>query len=351
MRRPPRIVVVWLVTGLLLVFPLGALFSVEFTGHLPLSPSPLNTDPGGTSGFYLDLDRNIGVWLGGAGDLRGPGVVYLVIGPDRPFTRAEALAIAGAVEEGARALLADETGNIDPVLEALGLPVLGGLVYNESSRGGGWEWTVSIHCSGLEGVYYSTRVARVEQGPGTVVCRAGDGSPVAVQYRVGEGTVLVVGDSTLFANFLYEEGYGPLPPTRPIAWFLFNAVYEPGYRVVWDNEHYGRTGARIGTAPLTGMAAVAVDALSSLRERVVRAEPWQLMVYGVLAVLPWPLIFFYPGEAPGRGRDPLEEHTAWLLLVEAERAGLEGVGDPRGMDPEKVARRILGVVERGGPVE
>lgn len=348
----PRVVAVVIIALTLVLFVAGASISVETRNYPWLSTSPNNPGEGGSYWFYKDLSTRANVILGGPHTLektRGARL-YLVIGPDKPFTDTEAELIARSVEEGNLTLLvADETSNSRSLLEALGLNVLGETVYNETVHGGGWEWVVKLTC--LNQTIYTTKAVRVRETPGSrVICRYGDGTPAAASYKVGNGTVIVVGDSSIFANFLYRGDYKLLPPSRNVVLMIVGEAGLNGL-VIFDNTHYNYTPSDRGLYYLTGLAGQVASSIDQLRERAESMSGGTLLFLVLAASAPWALIFLYPSRPPGWGKSRLEEHMEWLLSVEASRVGVEAETQRWSLDVNKVARKVLKVAGSGSEPE
>lgn len=284
-----------------------------------MSCSPDNPGPGGTLALLLDLESRHEVEVADSiSQVRGPGLL-LVIGPDKPYTRAEARLIAGLVRSGRLNLLvADETNNSALLLEELGIQPVDGVVTNRSGVG---DWIYIVHMSCWDHVIPSALSARLPPS-GEILCKyTEDGSPAAEIHRVGKGLVLVVGDSSIFANYLYN-GYDGLPPTRDVALRLIETALGGKDRIIFDNSHYNyqETPTLEPSAVLSGILLTVVEGLQSLANQ--HASPYWLLAGLLAAALPWPAILLYPSREPEPWRDPLEEHEKTLLEVEAARLGL-----------------------------
>lgn len=349
MIRIPRSITATIISLTLALFVVGAAVSVETRNYPWLSTSPSNTGEGGSYWFYRDLSLNYNVVIGNPYTIpeKDGRILYLVIGPDKPFKEEEAKIIAGRVENGSATLfIADETNNTARLLEALGLRAIGSTIYNGTVRGGGWEWVVSLSC--FNETTYTTKAVRVNPGDsGRILCRYGDGSPAAVVYRVGNGTVVVVGDSSIFANFLYRGDYKMLPSTRKIALMLVDAFASGRSVIVFDSSHYAFQPGSRGLYYLSGLAGQVSYSLSSLAEKVRFTSRITLLLIVLSASAPWAVILILPSQPPPRKKTRLEAHEEWLLSVEASRIGVEVEGGGEGVDPVRVAKRILKVARSG----
>ena len=292
--------------------------------------------------FIEDLEKRYNVVLGNASTLERleEKATYMVIGPDTPFNDYEIETIVKLVREGRLNLLvADETSNTRRLLESLGLPSMYGTVYNETVRGGGWEFMVRITCNGYKA--WASMAVRVPRGPGgEEVCSYKNEGPAAVLYNINGSKVLIAGDSSIFANYLYN-GYDGLEPSRNVALFLARLVADDsrGEPVIVDNSHYFYKTKTRGAYPLTGLWASLASSLDSLESKARGLSPLILALVLVAASVPWPLILLTPWNRPRRGSTPLREATIALLEIEASRLGvMEGPGRP---SPESLASRIV----------
>ena len=333
--RLPRSVLVALLTisgAVILALP-----AWESGGRLypSLSCSPFNAGPGGTSSFRADLERSGAlIMYGGPQDAMSMVDVILIIGPDRPFKPDEARVLADAVRGGVLLLVADESGMTKGILEALGLPGFGGYIINATGQGE-WRLITAIECPWGSGPASKARGVNVGSG-GHVVCRYADGSPAAVIYSVGRGRVLVVGDSSVFANYFYEGGLGG---SRVVALGLLESLTGGelrGLRVLFDVEHYDYipVGGPAGAA--AGLLAELSSALGDAREWV-ESQPLYFKVAILLSLAaPWPAILLAPSPRPGFVRE-LERAEEALLSILAAR-----VGAPPGSEPEDLEKALAG---------
>ncbi len=326
----------------LIVLIIGLLLVVAMSpGEKPsqryplLSTSPENNGPGGTSLFVSDLIRSYhNVVLGGVKDLSsedGGRILYIVLGPDKPFNKTEANIIAEEVKTGKlNLLIADESGNVSVLLNSLRVGGIGEIIFNGSRahQGEGWGYVVGLKCGSEH--YYTTKAARLNTVPGgEVLCTYEDGSPAAVLYRVGKGVVLVVGDSSIFANFLYGGYLTGFPPTRTLAQQLVDNVTQNISVIIVDNTHYTILSSKktnILKRLTDELAATVADIPGIVEDR----SPTIILAVLLLATVPWPILFLYPGETPRTRSDPLEDAEEYLLSVLASRLGIEGEDiDPR----------------------
>ncbi|MCE4609573.1 MAG: hypothetical protein F7C36_04235 [Desulfurococcales archaeon] len=323
-----------LIIGLLLVIAMSP-------GERPsqryplLSTSPENNGPGGTSLFVSDLTRSHhNVVLGGVKDLSSQDngrILYIILGPDKPFNRTEANIIAEEVKTGKlNLLIADESGNVSVLLNSLGVGGIGEIIFNESRahQGEGWGYIVGLNCGSDH--YYTTKATRLDTVPGgEVLCTYEDGSPAAVLYKVGKGVVLVVGDSSIFANFLYGGYLAGFSPTRTLAQQLVDNVTRNVSTIIIDNTHYIILSSKRANV-LNRLTNELATTIASIPGIVEDRSPTVILAILLLATVPWPIIFLYPGETPRTRSDPLEDAEEYLLSVLASRLGIEGEDiDPR----------------------
>ncbi|ABM80151.1 hypothetical protein [Hyperthermus butylicus] len=299
-----------------------------------LSTSPENSFLTGSSSFYNELAARYPVQLGGPETIQ-PGwcTTYLLIGPDKPIKHGEAAWLAELYREGrVSMLIADETGNANPLLEVLGAGRIAGLVAAKPSTTP-HPYMVLVNCNGT--LIVSSKVARVEPGPGSVpVCWAltADGwVPIAVVYENNGSRLLVVGDSSIFANFLFN-GYDGLPSTHSLAMSLVGMVARRGCTIVYDVAHYEY--ARLDVSALTfvvsRLLAVLPAALASKLSDLGGFAPLAAAAAVVVAAL---LALGSPVE-PGAPPEPvglrqIRENTRLIL---SELTG-DAYGEPRGAQP------------------
>ncbi|MET1127849.1 MAG: hypothetical protein ABWW70_00820 [Thermoproteota archaeon] len=212
------------------------------------SPSPENHYYTGSFEFVRLAAARYPVQLGGVELLEkilgNPHrtAIYVVIGPELPFTPAEVSKIRRYVEEGRLSILvADETGTANTLTEPLlKVRIAGHIVLNASGT-----YIVPYRCMGS--TILSSKVSYLASFPreAKVLCTveaAHAELPAAVLLKLPSGSsALVIADSSIFANFLIS-GWPGMGSSRSIALLLL-AQLEP-YRadvVVFDNEHYRAT--------------------------------------------------------------------------------------------------------------
>ncbi|MCE4620126.1 MAG: hypothetical protein F7C33_03780 [Desulfurococcales archaeon] len=340
--KPSPVIVVFTLGVVLILFTTGSSLVYKEKSYSWLSTSPLNPGPGGTSSFVEDLGKRYNVVLGNTSTLGGikAKATYIIIGPDTQLNDNEIEIIVKLVKAGhLNLLIADETSNTKSLLRALGLPSMDGTVYNETVKGGGWEFMVKIVCDGYEA--WASRAVRVPRGPGgEEVCSYKNDGAAAVLYNINGSRVLVVGDSSIFANYLYN-GYGGLKPSRNVALFLarLTAGDSRVNPVIVDNKHYLYMVKSRGAYPLTGLWTSLASSLDRLEGRARELAPLTLALVLVVASVPWPLILLTPWNRPKRKSTPLRDATIALLEVEASRLGVEE--GPGQRDPESLASRIV----------
>ncbi len=231
-----------------------------------LSTSPLNDFVTGTSSFYHELQKaGYHVVLASPKDLPSLAgtsrcLVYMLIGPDKPLEDSEAKLVAKLYREGKLSIIvADETGAANNLLSMLNAPVVGGYV-TAPPRLTGNPYIVPIRCTGT--VALSSKVAALANtGGGRLVCWSYNGRawlPLAVMVEGRHGKLLVIGDSSIFANFEFNGLYG-FPPTKTIALKLVRLVAGQGCTIALDNAHYLAAKLELGrVALLTGKLLLAL---------------------------------------------------------------------------------------------
>jgi len=275
------------------------------------SPSPENYGLLGSSEVPLVLSaEGYNVVLGGPYDV-SPKSLYVIIAPEKAFSEVEDQAVASVVKRGADLIVADETGMANSLTKIFGIKISGIYVVANDTRGHGWEEVVRVSCRlGKEEIsFITTRVSYIEKYPSWArpICWVED-PRVSKRYvygvfgTYGKGRVLVLADSTLFANFLVKGIYPQLGSTREVVKRVVKFV-APGKRdVVIDKEHYNLIYVKLSSAPYLLMSLMAAGA-KFLNGVILRARPYAAMIALVSAA--GGLAFFTIGpplrEEPLRG--------------------------------------------------
>jgi hypothetical protein len=311
------------------------------------SPSPRNPGDGGSTAFVGDLQRQYSrrLIIGGPGvaaRLVGEGarVLYIVIGPDKGFTPREIEELARAFETGRlRILVADDTGVTEELLRHINAPLPGQPVLNPKYLASGdWQYILTISCKGVEGT--ASKALAVEARGGRVLCVYKEtGQPAAVlREGPGWGGVLVVGDASIFSNFLYTGSIPWLGSSRGVALYLARvAGASRADWVVVDDAHYNvkvfTYRGHYGAYALSEASTALHDSLSGFA----RAKPLTagILVAGLASVLAAVVTAPHWG-AVARGRDTITEPEAALLEDALSRLDPE---TGRGVDLSSLNRR------------
>jgi hypothetical protein len=209
--------------------------------------SPLNPGDGGASYFYAEARSSYPIVLGNAVTasrlaLKGYKILYILIGPDRSLSPEEIKWIVKAYNHGTlRILVADDLGVTEGLLEKLGGPTLGGLELNPNAEGD-WAYILTIRCGDIEGT--SSKSLKVIENNGVAACRyAETGEPAVVSARgPGWSGVVVVGDPSIYSNFMYHGALKWIKPTRRLALYTLKlAGAEEASLIVFDVDHYNAT--------------------------------------------------------------------------------------------------------------
>ncbi len=244
------------------------------------SLSPENSGDGGSSAFLSHLRREAPgrVVLGGPEEAVGAAregyrVLYIVLGPDKPFTSVEILEIREAFSTGRlRLLVADDLGVARSLLEALDAPVPGRPAYNPGASGE-WRYILTVECGPVKGT--ASEALIVEPRGGSTVCKYHEAGEPAAAWRGGPGWsgVLVVGDASVFSNFLFRGSMSWLGSSRSLAlWLTYKAGLGEADLIVVDNVHYNARmyvyRGQYGALLLAGVSEALATALSgfALRE-------------------------------------------------------------------------------------
>ncbi len=283
-------IAVALVLGLLDVRSILEVVGVETT-------SPLNPFPTGSLDFVRLLDSIVhNVYFASEtsiGDIvENERAVYVLIGPDYPPSRPIIEVVKRHYSEGRLDILvADETGLASSLSrEVAGVEVTGHLLLR-SDASGEYAYIVPIICSnGL--VFLSTKVSSVEvvepmEGYRyNVLCWFTNGQnrvPVAILAENSRGSrILVIGDSSIFANFMIRGMYG-FPSTRNTALLIVKEVFPESKTFIVEDTVYKKYAvlrANRFTARLLDMTLYAAYSLGSLLSET----PIRLLT--VLALVP-----------------------------------------------------------------
>jgi len=356
---------------LLVLLALYASYSTALIARLngPASPSPLNPGLLGTSKLAGILSgMGFEVSRGSLADVDPTGV-YVVVGPERGYTPAEAGLFEELLRRGLRAVVADETGVANTLISRLGFRVSGSYLVRGSAPPG-WGEVVRIECPGGP-VFTSTRVSYIDSAPpgAEFLCWAvvdGARYPVVARYRLGRGVLVVVSDSSVFTNFMVEGRYGYLSrPTRGVVEWILSQLGPPGGPAVLESRHYRTYEVRLA-ALARASSFIASAILSDLRGSLRSASPYK--AFAPLALVPLAASAMLVG-LPIRGRgEPSETESSTASSVAlvalkrlrelARRAGGEAVrrasrlaweysrGSLRYEDALELARRVEVELER-----
>lgn len=258
----------------------GPSFEATLHSYRWYTVSPLNPGDGGSSAFFLDAQRLYGASVGGSlgatsAARHGLRVLYVVIGPDRGFTAREIEELRRAYETGnLRILVADDLGVTRGLLEALGAPTPGRLELNPHESGS-WQYILTITCNSTRGP--ASEALAVKPAPGSrVLCRYAETGDPAVVWKPGPGWggVLVVGDSSIYSNFLYRGMLRWLPSTRRLALYTLRAAgASQASLVIFDVYHYNATTFNYRGQYGVGLLAEGFHSLRSSLEGFTRAHP------------------------------------------------------------------------------
>ncbi len=198
--------------------------------------------------------------------------VYLAVGPERGYTGAEARTVETFIMQGGTAIVLDDTGASDGLLERFGLEKGHRLLSTEGNPSvvqatiqgslvNLWEPVELLVPEDAEHVTVlaeaGNRTVKDASGTGEIdeadpSCR--DGCPLVVSVDHGEGTLIVVGDAT-FATNRYAEGSGVIGLVTGLA--TDEAPAQRALVVMDESRHVsgaseiGLTVFRVLTAPLS----------------------------------------------------------------------------------------------------
>jgi len=323
------------------------------------SVSPENPGDGGSSSFYLDLTRSHPrVVLGGPGSVSayvrsGQRVLYLILGPDKAFSKNEIGEIVASYKTGRlRVLDADDLGVTSSLLEALGAPSLGRVAVNPHARGE-WSYILTISCNDTTGPASEARELVLTEGS-KPICHYMETGGVAAAWLAGPGWsgVMVVGDASIFSNFLYEGSIPWLGSTRRLALGLVEAAGAGEAQViVVDNTHYNVSDfhyrGHYGVLLLSALSSALASSLESLsaREPLAAALVVPGLAVALSAILTNPTrgLLAPPPRRLRLEEEAVVEHVLTRLGAEFERGTL---GSYRPEDAARLVRAALQGWER-----
>lgn len=199
---------VLVIATLVVLLALPLVVEKELATRAPSGASPFNVGPEGTSslveafsehGFNVTIARS---WSRDFGKLKP--CLILIVSPEMPYSSTELEVIRELVNSGANILIADEGTHSNRVLEYLGIPVR---VSGKTLFVGGREVflvATRVGDTELKVVYaYSSSIDLVETVDRAMeVIAEVNGSILAVAYRTGNYSAVVVGDGTILTNAL-----------------------------------------------------------------------------------------------------------------------------------------------------
>lgn len=214
----------------------------------------------------------------------------MVIGPDNPFTEEEVKAIGNFISLGGMLIVADDFGSANTLLSGLNLPVRvnGGLMLDPLYK---WKALNLPRITDFRGEYeglsvdmnnpstleigeavrplaYSSYYSFIDENLNRVYDEGEPTGPfpVMVEFRLGEGRVIVLSDPSIFINAMFERGAQDL---------LLNAL--DGRRMILDLSHYRLT-------PLDYVKGV----LSALHEFLGRTEiKYTILLLSAFLLIRW----------------------------------------------------------------
>ncbi len=265
------------------------------------SPSPENYGLFGSSEVPLLLSSlGYNVKLGGPYDISPKGL-YMVIAPEKPFSEIEKATVVSAIKRGAKLVVADETGMANSLTDNFGIKISGIYVIANDKRGHGWDEVVRVVCNinGTDISFITTRVSYIEKYPkwAKPLCwiddpRVSKRYVLAVFGNYGKGKVLVIADSTLFANFMVKGIYPELGSTERVVKDLIRFMSPEKNQIIIDNDHYNLIYIKLSSIPYIFMNLLSAGA-SSLQRVLERARPYAASL--ALVSLAGGLAFFIVG--------------------------------------------------------
>ncbi|MCE4603964.1 MAG: hypothetical protein F7B20_03240 [Aeropyrum sp.] len=230
---------------LLLSILLGIASQAEIAGFIQsyLATAPNNPGVYGTSTFFEEAAKRWGATLAGSVDeLRSISgvVVYVVIGPDRPFTLEEGQVLESLAREGRLKLVVmDETIVSNWLSERFLATRVSGEEVASLESPPGWQYILEVDCPGI-GSGLASKPSYIESTAGEVVCWVDTGESIYPLAALIRGPVpgLVVADSSLCANFMATPQPWSGEGNLELCASLLSLLVEEEDVVVFDASHY-----------------------------------------------------------------------------------------------------------------
>ncbi len=218
------------------------------------STSPLNPYPYGIYNFYSDLLEYYDVGFVSTPldiPLEGGKILYVVVGPDTPFSTSEAEYLASLLEAGRIDLLvADETNISNSILSILGFEVDGRII-GRLGVVDDVRFLASVECGTLGSGFISKSSFIKSFPPGSEVLCVSPfefvaekdliSSPIiGVKMSLDSGSeIMVLADSSICANFMYSSSWWNEEGNRGLCMEFIRLLTGEGYRtILFDIGHY-----------------------------------------------------------------------------------------------------------------
>ncbi len=250
----------WITITLLVVAFLILIFHLSTTGE---EFSRYNVGWTGTSDFFSTLDRHTTTDSTGLPDLAGyKNATLLLIAPDHSFTPAEGALYRDFVAQGNTLLLADDFGSGSALLQAMGSSIVirQGILssvdraYNNASMvvvysagdtrffpaGSSLVLDTAATLTGGVPLLKTSAFSWVEgvPGPNSRSVKVLGTYTVMAQEKIGEGTLYVISDPSIFINSMNDPG-----ASYANRLFLANITHTPGPLLI---DTFSSRVARVG---------------------------------------------------------------------------------------------------------
>ena len=273
-----------------------------------------------------------------------------------------------SVKRGAKLLVADETGVANSLLKSIGVKVSGTYIIARDPRDHGWEEVLRIVCNvgGEKISFITTRVSYIEKYPSWMkpICWVDDPRvPKHYVYGVfgkyGDGEIIVLSDSTIFANFMLRGLYSQLGNTRNIVKSLIIYLSPKKRNVIIDNKHYNLIYLKLSSTPKLFMDIIS-SAAGSLQATLRKARTYTASIAllsfagGLTIMLLGPPATMREESEVKRGESDISVKAQDLLVKELESLSRKKKGKLNVLaleisrskvisykDVEKLSRRIV----------
>ena len=329
---------------------------IGFTNSI-YSTSPKNPSPYGTSKLYAEASKRWKtVIIDDVGRLEAYNdrIVYIVIGPDKPFTSKEISVIKKLASEGRlNILIADETTISGTLVSSMTGARIAPSILTDPGKRLGYTFIIDIECMDA-GRGLASRTSYIDSIPinATPICmargtyKAGEieveNPAIGIYYRGGGYEAIVIADSSMCANFMTTESPWNRGGNMHICMSIIEKLAGNTSTIIaFDAGHYEGSDITLRLGPIAlGILALPHTALKGLTG----PGPWMLyaVTLALAGILVNALFNAYRPSTPAYPESWMVykflKHSRDPITILAYRLGLRGYA----------ARRLLGELRRRG---